>query len=632
MLTNYNAAIVEADYSPGVGITTDGSTKAVTSGTFFPGAYTQNARYHLGIYLADGVGKTTSVNLAGAWGGTNTFWGIDAGVGSVTTNGGDYSGLILMTNGTNAAGTNDSRVTQRAESVVAGSLVATIPSTTVPIVWAGTNNGTPQNFTVMKLQGGSFGSHLGTEQAYAYSRIWDELAASLGRVPQIPMVRIGGIIGCGQSLMVGGSTSVSVTAPAYSYALAAGGNTRHVYNVQSRRVVPVAEHRTIATADYGAFAISDEIPAGTSFAAAFQANATTGTGTVVGVSAIGATSLAALSRGTLYWQGHLVQTTDMARLLGPRFIGIRAAVMKHGEQDDGTLTQAQYASGLQTYLSNMRTDLKAITGQSYDFPLVVSQHCSWGSTKRTSTTAPAMLDAHKAGAGIFLSGPDYVIPHTDGTHVAGTGYRWLGEYLAKAYASIEATGTWEPLRPLSVLLSGANLTVVFTKGGLVWDTTLVSDPSGSLASKIGSTNVNVTNYRGFEFIDGTGSVAPTAVITGASITTTTLTSDTVVFTLDTTPSGANPRLRAAYTATAGGGPTSGPRTNLRDADVSFTSPSSNTMYNWCIIFDEPVVIDSVSVMRAYMAGDVPPGMYPWQLSGQDLILSGSRPPHEAAAL
>ena len=52
---------------------------------------------------------------------------------------------------------------------------------------------------------------------------------------------------------------------------------------------------------------------------------------------------------------------------------------------------------------------------------------------------------------------------------------------------------------------------------------------------------------------------------------------------------ANRRLRYAFTgiANARGGPTSGPRGNLRDSDAT---PSRNgyALYNWCIHFDEAV--------------------------------------------
>jgi hypothetical protein len=66
-------------------------------------------------------------------------------------------------------------------------------------------------------------------------------------------------------------------------------------------------------------------------------------------------------------------------------------------------------------------------------------------------------------------------------------------------------------------------------------------------------------------------------------------SDTVAITLAATPTGANKRLRYAYTGVPGNaaGPTSGPRGNLRDSDAT-PSLYGNPLYNWCVHFDKPV--------------------------------------------
>ena len=49
------------------------------------------------------------------------------------------------------------------------------------------------------------------------------------------------------------------------------------------------------------------------------------------------------------------------------------------------------------------------------------------------------------------------------------------------------------------------------------------------------------------------------------------------------------RLRYAYTGIQfqPGGPTTGPRGNLRDSD-SETSTWEDPLYNWCVHFDKPI--------------------------------------------
>jgi hypothetical protein len=63
--------------------------------------------------------------------------------------------------------------------------------------------------------------------------------------------------------------------------------------------------------------------------------------------------------------------------------------------------------------------------------------------------------------------------------------------------------------------------------------------------------------------------------------------DTVVITLSATP-GANGHLRYAFTGISGalGGPTTGPRGNLRDSDAT-PSRDGFKLYNWCVHFDMP---------------------------------------------
>jgi len=132
-------------------------------------------------------------------------------------------------------------------------------------------------------------------------------------------------------------------------------------------------------------------------------------------------------------------------------------------------------------------------------------------------------------------------------------------YYAKAYKKVVVDGQeWKPLKPATITRAGAVLTIKFAvpTPPLVFDTTLVSNPG---------------NY-GFEYTDDSGS--PPA-INSVAVTE----SDTVTITLSTTPTGTNKRLRYAYTGVPGnpGGPTTGPRGNLRDSDATTSSLYGNTL-------------------------------------------------------
>ena len=186
----------------------------------------------------------------------------------------------------------------------------------------------------------------------------------------------------------------------------------------------------------------------------------------------------------------------------------------------------------------------------------------------TSIIPSAQLAAHVNAPGkIILVGAKYHLPYVaDGVHLTNEGYRHMGEDYAKVYRRVILEGkAWEPIRPKTITRSGAVVTVTMYVPAppLVLDTALITNPG---------------NF-GFEWVsDAPVPTIASVVLTGA---------DTVVITLSAVP-GANGRLRYAFTGTSGalGGPTTGPRGNVRDSD---TTPSRNgyALYNWGVHFDLP---------------------------------------------
>lgn len=250
---------------------------------------------------------------------------------------------------------------------------------------------------------------------------------------------------------------------------------------------------------------------------------------------------------------------------------VRAVTNVHGESDhqNGNTT---YEANLLEWQSDYETDVKAITGQAEPVPMLHTQFSSWTKLAgglTTSAVAAAQLSAHVNAPGkIILVGAKYHLPYVnDGVHLTNEGYRHMGEDYAKVYRRVILEGkTWEPVRPKAVTRAGAVVTLKMhvPVPPLVIDTVRVSDPG---------------NY-GFEWTDD-GPVVPTIVsvaVTGP---------DTVVVTLSGVPN-ANGRIRYAFTGVAGakGGPTTGPRGNLRDSDAT-PSRDGYELYNWGVHFDVP---------------------------------------------
>lgn len=250
---------------------------------------------------------------------------------------------------------------------------------------------------------------------------------------------------------------------------------------------------------------------------------------------------------------------------------VRAVVVVHGEADSKTQNE-KYLTNLIDWQRDYETDVRALTGQSEQVPMFLTQISTWTKDDvATSITPWQQLAAHVFAPGrVILVGPKYHLPYKDSAHLTNEGYRHMGEDHAKAYRRVVLEGgRWEPVRPKAIRREGAVITVDFfvPVPPLVLDTALVSDP-GSF---------------GFEYVEATGKTA--------SITKVELTGpETVRITLarEPTPNVAR-RLRYAFTGKpmAQGGPTTGPRGNLRDSDRT-ASRHGYPLYNWSVHFEEAV--------------------------------------------
>ncbi len=279
---------------------------------------------------------------------------------------------------------------------------------------------------------------------------------------------------------------------------------------------------------------------------------------------------AAIKKGTAAYANGLAQVTagaEIAALFGEQY-AVRAVAIIHGESDH-LAGNMSYVANLLEWQADYETDVQAITQQALPVPMLLCQMSSFTQYGQASSTIPLQqLAAARARPDrIFIVGPKYFLPYSDGVHLTGDGERWLGEHYAKVYSAIFYDGLpWRPLEPLAVTRAGAEITIEFhvPSPPLALDTELVSDPGA----------------YGFEYFDE--SDAP------PTITAVELISDTAVrLTLSEPPVGLGKRVRYAYTGAPNqpAGPMTGARGNLRDSDAT-PSRHGYPLYNWAVHFDE----------------------------------------------
>jgi hypothetical protein len=284
---------------------------------------------------------------------------------------------------------------------------------------------------------------------------------------------------------------------------------------------------------------------------------------------LGGTAYSGLKKGTAPYNSSIASVTRLKLLNNS--IRVPAIVCVHGETDGS----CAYIDKVVEWQSDYESDIKAITGQSGIIPMLISQvqsgECaSAGFPMPPEPTYTGMLGAYEQNpTKILLVNPKYIFPYVvGGTHLTNQGYRWMGEYYAKAYYQHVVQGQqWSPLRPTAVSIDSNHLiTIQFyvPVPPLVFDTTNVAQLADG--------------HYGFEWFTAGSETISSVQITDAN-------AGIVQIQLSGAPVGGDGfPLRYAYTGTATG-PTTGCRGCLRDSDPS-VGLDGNHLYNWCVHFSK----------------------------------------------
>jgi hypothetical protein len=152
--------------------------------------------------------------------------------------------------------------------------------------------------------------------------------------------------------------------------------------------------------------------------------------------------------------------------------GYGGMILTHGECD---ASNSNYGEGLYTFWSDYNTDLKAITGQSKDVALFISQQSVIASGPYGSAVQVWEAGDDHPGQ-IVCVGPKYQYQYAgDQLHFTAPGYARLGGKYAEVFDLVVNQGVdWRPLGPIAASSEGAVITVQFhvPNPPLVWDENL----------------------------------------------------------------------------------------------------------------------------------------------------------------
>jgi len=318
-----------------------------------------------------------------------------------------------------------------------------------------------------------------------------------------------------------------------------------------------------------------------------------------------------MKKGTATYNDNVAAAAAAAALV--RRLYIPAINLVHGEADAGSPT---YAADIETWRTDYTADFNAITGQTGQIPMFLSQvagdNADWAN-------GPLQAYFNNPTLNVMCT-PKYHLPYlSGGTHLTAISYRTLGEIYAKCFYKRVVLGSYTPLYMTSAVISGTTVTIQVTGmvGDLVNDCTYTAGDLGSttfasVPSAAANTNKTITvtdtpyagsdlsgggavstKYRssgqqwypvvtdpgslGFAFTQGTGT-PPT--ITNAVITDATTGVITLTLSGSANCSGV---CRVTYAQRAGGvaGPATGARGCIHDS-YSTLGVDGMPMFGWLV--------------------------------------------------
>lgn len=144
---------------------------------------------------------------------------------------------------------------------------------------------------------------------------------------------------------------------------------------------------------------------------------------------------------------------------------VGAIMWTQGESDGGN---SDYAAELSALRTSLESDIKSITGQSGNIPMVCYQ-------LPRAEQAEYYLQAMADDPLITVACPTYHLPKSDGVHLTSQSSKIMGAYYGAAYKRIVVDGNsdWRPCMAVDFFRQGKIVDVKFNIHGtsLEWDTT-----------------------------------------------------------------------------------------------------------------------------------------------------------------
>lgn len=289
----------------------------------------------------------------------------------------------------------------------------------------------------------------------------------------------------------------------------------------------------------------------------------------------GAQGINSLNKGTIPYNNSLTAITQVKADCDAKGLPYSVPCISWNQgQHDGAMAEGVYYALLVQLQLDYEADIQAITGQTGRIPMIITQMSNWTAPAYNRAFSWIPHEQYRVSIDFpdrfSVSGPQYWLPSvTDGIHLPGESYASDGVALAGALGEHINGRKWKPTACVSAVLSGNKVTLRFDvpEGPLTLDTYAIADPG----------------MYGLRWIDSSMS----ATITSAEVTG----FNTMELILSNVPTGTGQMVGVADIGVAGSraGPTTGPRTCIRDSSTRFDH-RGNPVYNWACHNRVPVTL------------------------------------------
>lgn len=219
---------------------------------------------------------------------------------------------------------------------------------------------------------------------------------------------------------------------------------------------------------------------------------------------VGGTGYSGLKKGTTAYSNALAAITKAKSIAyGQGFsLVVDAMILKHGEADAANV---HYYECLVEWQSDFETDIKAITGQSKDIPMIIPMMSFMSIYQDSYKSSEGMLRAHVESSKHWVTGVDYPFPYCvdDYTHLIGPGYHMLGESIANEVMEATYFGGCEIVRMVDATRNGTVVTATFKvpHPPLAIDTVQITEREGTCKGFTYSSNGGEVNIAAAEVVD-----------------------------------------------------------------------------------------------------------------------------------